>query len=134
MHKIFCGKCGVGIFSDAKLKEWTCSPCLQNLSPSSLKCKACNLSNGVLLSTSSEEWIHLFCALLLKPYVKSTAKLKSTKSALNCTVNLDLPEILNSMTCNICKAESQSLLIDCSACKNYVHLSCIVNKNWKMVN
>lgn len=133
MHKILCDTCGVGLYSDLKLTEWKCSPCTKGLSPSALKCIACSMSNGVFIKTDNRKWLHLFCALLLKPYIKSTQELKIAKNALNCTVSYNIPQALYQSPCVFCKSPSKSAAITCYVCKESMHISCVINKNWKIV-
>lgn len=133
MQKIICGTCGVGLYSDLKITEWKCSPCSKGISPSTLKCIACALSNGVFLKTDSRKWLHLFCALLLKPYIKSTQEIKIAKNALNCTVSVKIPQSLYQSPCVFCKSPNKSAAITCYICKESMHISCVINKTWKIV-
>ena len=133
MHKIHCEKCGVGLYSDLKLKEWICSPCIKGISPSSIICIACSLSNGVFICADDNRWVHLFCGLILKPYVKSTTNITLSKNALNCTVITKFPKEIFTGFCNICKKANESVLIACSLCKELMHISCVINKSWKII-
>lgn len=133
MHKIICDKCGVGLHSDIKLKEWTCSPCHQNISAKSLSCIICSLSNGVFIPTSSSEWLHLFCALLLKKHISPTSTLIEAKDTLNCTISIEIPSELANQTCTICNKSSKFPVFPCANCKESVHISCVIQKNWKTV-
>jgi hypothetical protein len=132
MHKIACEKCGVGLFTDIKLKEWVCSPCQQGLSPTSLTCKVCSLSNGVLISTTSSEWLHLFCALLLKQYIKSSSS-EDISNCLNSVISLEIPEDLTDQICAVCGKDKGLPVILCQTCSQNVHISCIIQKNWKII-
>lgn len=132
MHKILCEKCGVGLHSDLKLKDWVCSPCLAGISPKSIHCIACTLSDGVFISTEDHSWLHLFCALLLNPYAKSITQIKLSRNALNCTVATNFPEALFAKPCMICRSHSKSAVISCQTCEETFHISCVINKLWKM--
>ena len=133
MHKIACDKCGVGLYTDIKLKEWLCSPCQQGLSAHSLFCIVCSLSNGVFISTTSSEWIHLLCALLLKQYIKSSSPLSDSKSALNSIITIEIPSKVQGQLCAVCTKDREIPVVPCVTCSQNVHISCILQKNWKII-
>lgn len=133
MHKIHCETCKVGVYSDLKVKEWKCSPCVKGLSVENLICIACGLKNGVFIETLDSKWIHLMCGLLLKPYVKSINQINLARHGLNCVVNVDIPPDLYNNLCVYCKQRGQSVGFNCISCGNCMHIGCVIHKNWKII-
>lgn len=124
---IKCEKCEISVhvlcYSIRDTKNFKCSPCAKDVSPSTVYCAICNKSGGAMKTTTKGKWVHVIC-IFFEPD-SSFVNIETAEP-----VDIDDVDISKRKAkCVFCNEKSGAFECAKPGCKQRLHASCGL-ENW----